>query len=382
MNKNIILTIKKEIRSVFRDKKTLRNIFIIPFLIPLLIFFYGYMFDSASNTDKTYNIGINYEPNDYEKKSYEDLKIKYKKYNNEDELNKEYKDKNISAYIIYNEDENKYTIYCDESDDGMQVNSILEKHFEGYNQYLTNKFLIEKDIDVEKVFNNFEIEYVNIDNSKGYIVELILSMIIMYVIFSISAATSSMSNSITASERENGTLETILTFPIKPKELIVGKYLSSVIVGIISSLFGLIIGLVSIGISKEVFESFKEITLNINFIIILISIIIIILASLFISSVALILTIYSKNTKESQSATQTLNLICMLPLFIKLLNIDVTSYYYIPILNYNEVLMNIFTENINWINIIITILSTIVLIFIVLKYIFTTYSSEKVLFTD
>ena len=382
MNKSIILTIKKELRSVFRDKKTLRNIFLIPFLIPLMIFLYGYMFDSVEKTDKVYDIGINYEPNDYEKMSYKDLKINYKIMDNKDNLNKEYKNKNISAYVIYNENDNKYTIYCDESDNGMVVSSILEKHFEGYNKYLTNNKLIEKGIDVDKVFNNFELEYINIDNTKNYFVQLILSMIVMYVIFSISAATSSMSNSITASERENGTLETILTFPIKAKELIMGKYLSSVIVGIISSVFGLSIGLVSIGISKEIFKSFSEITLNINFIVILISILIIIVASLFISSLALILTIYSKNTKESQSATQTLSFVCMIPFFIKMLNIDVSSYYYVPILNYNEVLMNIYTSSINWINIFITLVSTIVLIFIVLKYIFMTYSSEKVLFTD
>ena len=60
MNKSIILTIKKELRSVFRDKKTLRNIFLIPFLIPLMIFLYGYMFDSVEKTDKVYDIGINY----------------------------------------------------------------------------------------------------------------------------------------------------------------------------------------------------------------------------------------------------------------------------------------------------------------------------------
>ncbi len=382
MNKKVILTIKKELRSVFRDKKTLRNIFLIPFLIPLMIFLYGYMFDSVEKTDKVYDIGINYEPNDYEKMSYKDLKINYKIMDKKDDLDKEYKNKNISAYILYDENNNKYTIYCDESDNGMIVSSILEKHFEGYNKYLTNNKLIEKGIDVDKVFNNFELEYINIDNTKNYFVQLILSMIIMYVIFSISAATSSMSNSITASERENGTLETILTFPIKAKELIMGKYLSSVIVGIISSVFGLSIGLVSIGISKEIFKSFSDVTLNINFIVILISILIIIVASLFISSLALILTIYSKNTKESQSATQALNFICIIPFFIKMINIDVSSYYYVPILNYNEVLMNIYTESINWINIFITLVSTIVLVFIVLKYIFMTYSSEKVLFTD
>ena len=154
MNKNVILTIKKELRSVFRDKKTLRNIFLIPFLIPLMIFLYGYMFDSVEKTDKVYDIGINYEPNDYEKMSYKDLKINYKIMDNKDDLDKEYKNKNISAYILYDENNNKYTIYCDESDNGMVVSSILEKHFEGYNKYLTNNNLIEKGIDVDKVFNN------------------------------------------------------------------------------------------------------------------------------------------------------------------------------------------------------------------------------------
>jgi hypothetical protein len=32
MNNGIITTIKKELRSVFRDKKTLRNIFVIPLI--------------------------------------------------------------------------------------------------------------------------------------------------------------------------------------------------------------------------------------------------------------------------------------------------------------------------------------------------------------
>lgn len=382
MSKSILLTIKKELRSVFRDKKTLRNIFIIPFLIPVMIFFYGYIFENVDNAEKYYDIGINYEPSDYEKESFDKLKLNYVIINDKEELAREYENKKIDAYIIYSNEENKYIIYCDETEDGLQVSYVLDSHFENYNQYLINQKLIEMKIDVEKVFNNFEVEYVNTDKSKGYFVQLILSMVIMYVIFSISAATSSMSNSITASERENGTLETILTFPIKANELIMGKYLSSVIVGILSSLFGLIIGLVSIGISKEIFDSFNIINLNINLIIILISIIIIILASLFISSVALILTIYSKNTKESQSATQTLTLICIIPLLLKSMNIDVSSYYYIPILNYNELLMNIYTGSINWINILITIVSTLLLIFIVLKYIFTTYSSEKVLFTD
>ena len=383
MNNGIITTIKKELRSVFRDKRTLRNIFLIPFIIPVMIFFYGYMYDSLDEEDVSYDIGINYELNDYEKESFKTLKINYEKYDNKEELDKQYKNKNIAAYIIYDKDNNKYTIYSDESENGIKATSIITTHFEGYNKYLTTNYLIEHDIDVEEAYNNFELENITIDNSRNYMVELILSMMITYVIFSIASATSSMATSITATERENGTLETILTFPIKSKDLITGKYLSSVVIGILSSTFGLIIGLISITIGKKMFESFKIVSLNINVITILISIIIIVLASLFISAVALILTIYSKNTKESQSSTQFLNLICIIPMFLTILSVEITPVYYlIPIFNYNNVLMNIFTETINYQNILLTIVSTIILIIITLKYIFKTYSSEKVLFTD
>ncbi len=348
-----------------------------------MVFFYGYMYDNIDKDEAIYNIGVNYELNDFEKESFNSLNIKSTKYDTKEQLDNAYNSKNITAYIIYDKANNKYNIYSDESEDGFKISSVLSTHFEAYNKYLTTNYLIDHNINVEEAYHNFDLENFIIDNSKNYMVELILSMMITYVIFSIATATSSMATSITATERENGTLETILTFPIKSKDLITGKYLSSVIIGILSSTFGLIIGLISITIGKNMFESFKIVTLNVNVITILISVIIIILASLFISAVALILTIYSKNTKESQSSTQFLNIICIVPMFLTILSVEITSVYYlIPIFNYNSVLMNIFTETINWQNILLTVVSTIVVIFVALKYIFKTYSSEKVLFSD
>ena len=383
MNKSITTTIKKEIRSVFRDKRTLRNIFLIPFIIPIMIFFYGYMYDNIDNSKEKYTIGVNFTLNEFEKESFKELNIDCRNFDTKEELEKAYNDKKISLYIVFDDFGNKFTIYSDETEKGLKALSVVNTHFDAYNKYLTTKYLVSHDIDIEEAYHNFDLENVTIDNSKNYMVQLILSMMIAYVIFSIASATSSMATSITAIERENGTLETILTFPIKSADLITGKYLSSVIIGILSSTFGLVIGLVSVTIGKNMFESFKIVTLNINIITILISIIIIILASLFISALALILTIYSKNTKESQSSTQFLNLICIVPMFLTILETEITTVYYlIPIFNYNNVLMNIYTESINYQNLLLTIVSTIVAIVIVLKYIFKTYSSEKVLFSD
>ena len=383
MNNGIITTIKKELRSVFRDKKTLRNIFVIPLIIPVMVFFYGMMYDSFEKEETTFDVGVNYELNDIEKESFKNLKINYHKYNSKEEMDNAYQKKKITGYVMYDKDENKYTIYADASTDGVKTNGVLTDHFENYNKVLTNKYLVEHNINLDEAYNNFKLDIKTIDDSNNIMVVTIITMVIMYVIFSIASATSSMATSTTATERENGTLETILTFPIKSKDLITGKYLSSVIVGFLASLFGLIIGLLSIIIAKNIFISYKVVTLNINAITLLTSLLIIILAALFISAVALILTIYSKNTKEAQSSTQGLTLICIIPMFLTILNVETTTIYYlIPIFNYNNILMDLFTGSINWTHVLLTIVSTIILIFATLKYIFKTYSSEKVLFMD
>ena len=66
--KNIFVTIKKEMRSIFRDKRTLMMILGFPMIIAVMIFLYGTMEDTLMGKDDTkYSIGINYEVNEVEK---------------------------------------------------------------------------------------------------------------------------------------------------------------------------------------------------------------------------------------------------------------------------------------------------------------------------
>ena len=68
MNKNnLLITIKKELRSVFRDKKTIIMILAFPLMIGVLIFLYGFMDTEVAGTETTkYKVGINYEPTEVE----------------------------------------------------------------------------------------------------------------------------------------------------------------------------------------------------------------------------------------------------------------------------------------------------------------------------
>ena len=78
--KNKIMNIfKKEMREVFRDKKSLAMMLIIPILIPLLVLGMSALFEMESNTkEEDYNkIGIAYELSNEEKELLKEFKIEY-----------------------------------------------------------------------------------------------------------------------------------------------------------------------------------------------------------------------------------------------------------------------------------------------------------------
>ena len=69
MNKNNIkITIKKELRSIFRDRKTVALILLFPLLIAFFVFYLSSTYENSINDQKVYTVAINYEPNEIETK--------------------------------------------------------------------------------------------------------------------------------------------------------------------------------------------------------------------------------------------------------------------------------------------------------------------------
>lgn len=381
MNKNILITLKKELRSIFRDKKTLLRMLLFPLIIPAMIMLYGIMYDNMDKEENTYQIGLNYEMSENEKEIAKGLNIEFIHYEEDNDLKEAYQKGKIEGYLTYKD--NKYTIYTNQGNtSGLTVNALLGEYLESYNTYLTNSYLVEEGIDLEKAYNHFEVEYEDL-SSTDYFLQLILTISLTYIIMSICLSASNMATSATAAEKENGTLETILTFPIKKTELIIGKYLASVIIGFITAFIGLVLMIVSLYVAKDTYTTFENFHLIIDWKTIIGSIITIFSASLFIAGAALSLTCFSKTYKEAQSASQMLNMLSIVPMFISLIEIKLNYFYYlIPICNYEQTMMDLFTNNISIINLFITFLSTIVYIIIVIIYIIKAYNSEKILFTN
>lgn len=382
--KNIFITIKKEIRSIFRDKKTLFMIFGFPFVIALFIFLFGLMEDSMmGESSNVYKIGVNYEVNDVHKELLKQYGLKYKSYQDIKEAKQDFEEDLIDGYVLWNEEKNTYTVYSDSSISGMNVTSFVTNYLDDYNKYLGDLQLIDKGINPDEVFTNFKVEIKNVSgeelSSSSFLVELIMNISFVYIIMAITLAAVNMATSAIAVEKEHGTLETILTLPITTTELIIGKYLANVIVGAIASLIGFALTIISFSIAKEMFVMYED--FSISFVAILFGIIICVIASFLISGLATLITSSAKSYKEAQASGQILNYICIVPIFMSYLEFSVTnSMYFIPILNYTTILLELYTGNFEYVNLFITIASTICYVVFILWFMIKRFKSEKVLF--
>lgn len=383
MNKKMVkITIKKELRSIFRDKKTVTLIFVFPLLIAFFIFLLSSTYETSVNNKEIYNVAINYEITDVEKKIVKENQLKTKYYDSLDKMEKDFKDSKVSAYVYYDKEKNTYTIYSDEGMKGMTASSYITSYLDAYNTYLGNEYLLKHNINPKDVYNNFTVK-TELVEGENYILQTVLSLAFTYVIIAIAMASSSLATSATAVEKEQGTLETLLTFPVTSKELITGKYLATVIMSLFASLFGYIITLASLIIAKGKYKVYEDINLFINPENIIIGILICLAASLLIAGLAILLTAHSKSYKEAQMASQVLTMITIIPMFISMLNIPIISklYYVIPILSHVQILMDIFTTKISYNNIILCLLSSIIISIIIIDIIIKKFKSEKVLFS-
>lgn len=376
---NIKITIKKELRSVVRDKKSLLMMALTPLFIPIFVILMSYMYESLTNREESkYTIGTNYILNNIEEELLPD-NIKVIKYDNIDNLKDAYKKNNISAYIT--KENNNYNIYVNtRTEDGSIVSMYLTNYLDSYNNYLGQNYLLENNIDITKVYNNITYTTNELEGESMFASEVVL-MAVTFTIMAITLSSIYASTDSTAGEKERGTLETILTFPIKRKELILGKYFSICISGIITMLIGVILSIISLLFVKNTFSIYNNVVFNINIISIILTIIILLFYTLFVSGLCITIASFTKTFKEAQSALTPISLITCLPMFLSILNINLNNILnLIPIVNHTIVINDILTGTINYTNILMTIISSSIYIIILITYINKMYKSEKILF--
>lgn len=377
---NIKTTIFKELRGIVRDKKSLQKLIIYPLIIPLILLLFGFLFDSMN--ESKYLVGTNYEPTQEEKTIIKELdNIRIKKYNNKKELEEAYNNKEIDGYIIKNNSE--YTIYSDESQNsGAFVLSYASSYLETYNKLLGNEELINEGINPTRVFNNITINIKSLTkDDSNMMTSMIFSLVITYLIMIVVMVCVVVVTDATSGEKERGTLETILTFPIRSSELVLGKYLATSILGFIVGLLSYLLSIPTIIIGKELFKSYEEMVISTSIESVLLVILIIFLTALLSAGICMALAGKAKTYKEAQSSLQFISLLPMIPYFLKMMEVDNKIFNLIPIANCGSLLNDIIVNNINYQSLLIIIGTTIIYIAVILLYISKQYKKEETLFS-
>ena len=381
MKNNLWNILKKELRELFRDKKSLAMMLIIPIFIPLLVIGMSALFEAQVSKDiNEYNkIGFAYEMTETEKSIAEEMNIEIIN-GNEEELKEKYDNGEINLYVT--KQDSKYIINTDGSDNSTFASNLLETYFNTYKQYLQQSYLQENNISPDEVLNIITVEE-NVIEQDNYFANYIKNYAFLFIMMAITVSATYPATDTTAGERERGTLETLLTFPIKSKDIIVGKFLGVTVSSIITGIISLALAIVSLMLTKNMFSIYEGIDIMYSPLTILFAVIVIIAYSFFISGLCIAIASTSKTFKEAQSALTPLTFISFFPGMIAfMMGITTTPILSIvPFINFTLIFTDINNGNINILNIALMIISTIIYISIVLAYIIKQYKSEKVLFS-
>lgn len=379
---NLKNMLKKELKEMFRDKKSLSMMLIIPIMIPLLVIGMSFLFNSQVNREvETYNrIGFDYKLTLEEKEIIQTLKIEPIE-DTKEALKDKYATGEIDLYIT--KEDNKYTINGDDNDTTSYAMVLAKEYFSLYKEYLQTNYLENNNISVDDVINIITLEE-NIKEEENFFSSYITTYAFLFIIMAITVSATYPATDTTAGEKERGTLETLLTFPIKSKDIIIGKFLSVSISSIITGILSFILMIISLIIANNMFEIYEGVNLMLSTSGIIFSIIVIFAYSFLISGLCIAIASKSKTFKEAQSSLTPLTFIAFFPGMIAFM-LDVSSstlLSLVPFLNFTLLFEDISAGNVNILNICLMLLSTIIIILVVLTIIIKQYKSEKVLFSN
>lgn len=377
---NLWIILKKELREVFRDKKSLAMMLIIPIFIPFLVFLMSFLFESQATTDITkYNeIGFAYEVTEIEKTLLESMGINIHE-GTQAEMEQAFLANEVYVYVTKNNSE--YTMHTKTSDESMYATTFMEQYFEEYKKVLQQNILTNENIDPDSVINVITLKE-EVTKEDSYFASYMKNYAFLFIIMAITVSATYPATDATAGEKERGTLETLLTFPIKSRDIILGKFLSVSLSSIITGILSFALAFLSLYFAKDMFTIYANTDLLYNIPALIIGLLIIIIYSLFISGICIAIASKSKTFKEAQSALTPLTFISLFPSMIAfMIGMPMNNILaFVPFLNISMIFTDINNGIFNGIHIALMFISMLIYIMIILYIIIKQYKSEKVLF--
>ena len=227
------------------------------------------------------------------------------------------------------------------------------------------------------------------EQSAGSILGMILPFLL---VLSLLMGTMYPAIDVTAGEKERGTLETLLTLPVSNREIIFSKFFTVAIIGIISALLNIVsiafMGIYMIRLMGDAMDSmgisFAGIDIGKFIHAIIFTVLAIFAFSLFISAVTMCITSLAKSYKEANNYITPLMLVVMLTGYIGFIpNIELThTMALVPVANICLMIKNLLLFKVEYKLVAVVLMSNVLYAIVAVLILSRIYDSENVLFDE
>ncbi len=377
--------IKKEITDVLRDKKTLMAMIGIPLLLyPLIMIgvtMLAQLVSSQTESDTTTILLQGEVPEDF------------------NEFLVWYDLENVDFLSVVEEGENEYTLNFTEDGAEIDYDSTIEIQgfttwdfrdlFSSYKVYQLEKALVDNLV-VADIIDTDNIVFNDTATNTQSVGQLLGSILPILLLVGVTLGVIYPTIDIITGEKERGTMETLLSLPVTPLEIVTSKFITITLGGIVSALLNLL----SMGISmwyliysfagNEGADIFTTLDFSQLLMPIFVTGICLVTFTFLVSALSMIVVSLAKTFKEAQNYLSPLMIVIMAPAYltsIPNLKLDtVTSF--IPVLNISLLIKEAFNFNIDLSTLALVVLSNIVYSALAIVILGKVFSNENILFGD
>lgn len=318
--KGTVIVFKKEIKDLFRDRKTL----IMGILIPLLIFpiIFGFMGKGMEKSTKQVTENLKIAIIDKGNSSLGKFLRDQKNLNiiDSDDIKKDVQDGKIYVGLVIPEDFEKsikgeQTTELDIMYDDTNQNSDMAKSVvvslinEAYSKEVVKSRLSARGIDVS-ILTPLSIKEETVAKEKGGVGKLIFGMILpmMLALYAMTGPMAAATD-LGAGEKERGTLEPLLTTQTSRMNLLFGKLLAITVMGIIGSVASIIGVLLGFKSGGNMFGGDVSLIMPINTLL-MVGVCTFLLTMVF-GALELSISIYARSFKEAQTYLSPLTIVAI-----------------------------------------------------------------------
>lgn len=392
---------KKEMLDLLRDKKTLIMMVLVPLILYPLIFMGAIMISSS--------ISNQLQSNEYSVILTADNNVEYNRSElisfleeTTDDLNYHLKvleaanpkesllseDADVWVHLSLVDGKTDYSIaYLSSVTNSNTASNMVHEKLEQYSRFTSEKMLADAGLSPDIYLNPISITWSDYSSKEESVGNILGSILPFLLITSILMGAVYPSIDTTSGEKERGTLETLLTIPLKNNELIMGKFLAVSTITVVSALLNLIsMGFMALFFYSILEESSAKVSFDlVSFLPALFILILCIIAfALFISAITMCVTSFAKSFKEANNYVTPLLLVVMFTGYIGFIpNIELnTLTASIPVVNICLLIKNILVFKYDLSLILVALVVSCAYAALAIWVLDRIYDSESILFDE